>query len=70
MMNIDNDTISEWIEQSPMLQVVDENPESVYSVASLVVHDLYTRQDILQRSDNTESISVLRNHLPDFTEEE
>lgn len=70
MMNIDNDTISEWIEQSPMLQVVDENPESVYSVASLVVHDLYTRQDILQRSDNRESISVLRNHLPDFTEEE
>lgn len=70
MMNIDNDTISEWIEQSPMLQVVDESPESIYSVASLVVHDLYTRQDILQRSDNTESISVLRNHLPDFTEEE
>ena len=70
MMNIDNDTISEWIEQSPMLQVVDESPESIYSVASLVVHDLYTRQDILQRSDNTESISVLRNHLPDFNEEE
>ena len=70
MMNIDNETISEWIEQSPMIQVISESSESVYSVTSLVVHDLHTRQDILESENSQNSISVLRKHLSAFSEEE
>ncbi len=70
MMNLDDEILLQWVEQSPLMQVIDDGPESVYSVAAMVVNDLETRQQILESNDVDESILILSNHLSTFIEEE
>lgn len=70
MMNLDDEILLQWVEQSPLMQVIDDGAESVYSVAALVVNDLETRQQILESNDVDESILILSNHLSTFIEEE
>jgi len=70
MMNLDDEILLQWVEQSPLMQVIDDGAESVYSVAALVVNDLETRQQILECNDVDESILILSNHLSTFIEEE
>ena len=70
MLNIDIDMLDEWVKSTPMVQVVDSEPNSVYSVAALLVSDLEARQQILSKGNIEDAISELSHQIATSYEEE
>ena len=69
ILNLDGDLLFQWVNTSPIMEVIDENPNSVYSVTSLLVDDLETRQKILSYSNIDEIIAQLNIMFSSFEEE-
>ena len=57
LLNIDSEMLFDWVNSSPMIEVIDDNPNSVYSVASMLVDDLESRQLILESLDIDSAIN-------------
>jgi len=70
MLSIEEDMFDEWVKTTPMLQVVDNDPNSIYSVAALLIHDLEARQQILSNADIAGAITELSMQLALSFEEE
>ena len=70
MLNIDIDMLDEWVKSTPMVQVVDSEPNSVYSVAALLVSDLEARQQILSKGNIEDAIAELSYQIANSYEEE
>jgi Lon protease-like protein len=70
MLNIEGEVLERWVKETPMLQVIDSDPNSVYSVAALLVNDLEERQRILMAAGIAEAIAELTVQLDDSFEEE
>jgi Lon protease-like protein len=70
LLNIDGDMLFDWVNSSPIMDVIDNNPNSVYSVASLLIDDLESRQLILGSPDIDSAISELNLMFSSFGEEE
>ena len=70
MLNIEGELLERWVKETPMLQVIDSDPNSVYSVAALLVNDLEERQRILMAAGIAEAIAELTVQLDDSFEEE
>jgi len=70
MLNIEGELLERWVKENPMLQVIDSDPNSVYSVAALLVNDLEERQRMLMATGIAEAIAELAAQLDDSFEEE
>ncbi len=70
MLNIEGDVLEQWVKTTPMLQVVDNDPNSVYSVAALLVSDLESRQQILSKDDIDSTIGQLSHYISVSYDEE
>lgn len=70
LLNIDSEMLFDWVNSSPMIEVIDDNPNSVYSVASMLVDDLESRQLILESLDIDSAINELTLMFSSFGEEE
>jgi len=70
MLDIEEDMVDEWVKTTPMLQVVDSDPNSVYSVTTLLVNDLESRQQILSSEDIDAAITELSRQFAVSLEEE
>jgi len=70
MLNIEGELLERWVKETPMLQVIDSDPNSVYSVAALLVNDLEERQRMLMATGIAEAIAELAAQLDDSFEEE
>ena len=70
LLNIDGDMLFDWVNSSPIMEVIDDGPNSVYSVASSLVDDLESRQLILGSQDIDAAISELNLMFSSFGEEE
>ena len=70
LLNIDGDMLFDWVKSSPIMEVIDDSPNSAYSVASLLVDDLESRQLILGCTDIDSVISELTLMFSSFGEEE
>ena len=69
ILNLDGDQLFEWVKTSPIMEAIDDNPNSVYSVCSLLVDDLESRQKILSCSNIDEAIVQLQLMFSSFEEE-
>ena len=70
MLNIEGELLERWVKETPMLQVIDSDPNSVYSVAALLVNNLEERQRVLMAASIAEAIAELAVQLDDSFEEE
>ena len=70
MLNIEGDMLDEWVKNTPMVQVVDSDPNSVYSVTALLVSDLEARQQILSKGNIEDAIAELSHQIAISYEEE
>ena len=70
ILNVDDDHFSEWIEKSPVIKLIDDKPESIFTVSSLLFGDLDLRQEILETSDPEDILVILRLELDKLLSEE
>ena len=70
ILDMEKDMLERWVKTTPMLRVVNNDPNSVYSVASLLIHDLEGRQQILSNDDIAGAITELSIQLVGYFEEE
>ena len=70
MLEISEDMLGDWVKTTPMLQVIDSDPNSLYSVTALLVNELESRQRVLARDDIDAAIAELAQQLTFFDEEE
>ena len=70
LLKIDGDMLFDWVKSSPIMEVIDGNPNSAYSVASLLVDDIESRQLILECTGIDSVISELTLMFSTFGEEE
>lgn len=70
VLNLEDDVLEEWVKSTPMLQVAASDPNSVYSIAALLVSDLEARQQILSKDAIDDAITELSHHAASFFEEE
>ena len=70
LLKIDGDMLFDWVKSSPIMEVIDGNPNSAYSVASLLVDDIESRQLILECTGIDSVISELTMMFSTFGEEE
>ena len=70
MLEISEDMLGDWVKTTPMLQVIDSDPNSIYSVTALLVNELESRQRVLARDDIDAAIAELAQQLTFFDEEE
>jgi len=69
ILNLDGELLYEWVQTSPIMEVIDNNPNSVYSVSSLLVDDLESKQTILSSDNHDEAITQLQRMFSSFEEE-
>ena len=70
ILKVDDDTFTNWIETSPIMDLIDDKPESIFAVSGLLLGDLELRQEILEAKDVQEIMLLLNNELGKFSEEE
>jgi len=70
ILNVDDDHFAEWIEKSPVMGLIDDKPESIFSVSALLFGDLDLRQEILETKDPQDVLALLSSELNKFGEEE
>jgi Lon protease-like protein len=70
MLDIEGEVLEKWVQETPLLQGIDSDPNSVYSIATLLVNGLEERQRILMATSIAEAIAELAVQLDDSFEEE
>ena len=70
ILNVDDESFTEWIEKSPVMGLIDDKPESIFSVSALLFGDLDLRQEILETKDPQDVLALLSSELNKFGEEE
>jgi|TARA_B100001758_G_C18323850_1_gene564749 Lon protease-like protein len=70
ILNVDDESFAEWIEKSPVMGLIDDKPESIFSVSALLFGDLDLRQEILETKDPQDVLALLSSELNKFGEEE
>lgn len=70
LLSIKNDDVEDWVEQAPVMELIDDDGDTVFVVAALLVSDLNTKQQILESESIDEAVDLLNNHLNVFLEEE
>lgn len=70
LLSIEDDSVQEWIQQAPVMEVIDSDRDTAFAVTALLISDLDTKQRILSSEGIDEAINHLNNHLNAFLEEE
>ena len=70
ILNVDDDHFAEWIDKSPVMELIDDSPESIFAVSALLFGDLDLRQEILETTDPEDVLNILRLELKKFNSEE
>ena len=61
---------TEWIETSPVMQLVDDDPDSIFLVAALMIGELDVRQSLLESSNVEKALEVINSELYKFEDEQ
>lgn len=69
VLRIDEQTLDSWVSER-VDHVIDEDPNSVYTVAALVLDGLEARQQVLASADQEEALAELMHQLSTRYEEE
>ena len=70
LLSIDDESAQEWVQQAPVMELIDDDGDTVFAVTALLVSDLETKQQILRSEGIDEAINHLNDHLNAFLEEE
>ena len=70
ILKVDDETFSNWIQSSPIMDAINEEPGSVFAVSAMLMGDLDLRQEILEAKDVDAVMSLLHKELEKFSEEE
>jgi len=70
ILKIDEETFTNWIQSSPIMDLIDEKPDAVFAVSGMLLGDLDIRQEILEAKDTEEVMILLHKELEKFSEEE
>lgn len=70
LLSIEDDSVQEWIQQAPVMEVIDSDRDTAFAVTALLISDLDTKQRILSSAGIDEAIRHLNDHLNAFLEEE
>ena len=70
LLSIDDELVQEWVQQAPVMELIDDDGDTVFAVTALLVSDLDTKQRILSSEGIDEAINHLNDHLNAFLEEE
>lgn len=70
LLSIENEEVEDWVQQAPVMELIDNDADTVFVVSALLVSDLDTKQQILASENIDEAINHLNNHLNAFLEEE
>ena len=66
MLNIDEDTLDDWISISPISTIITNDGESVNHLTGMLVNDLEIRQTILSSTSVEEAVEEIVEHFSDF----
>ena len=66
MLNIDEDTLDDWISISPISTIITNDGESVNHLTGMLVNDLEIRQTILSSTSVEEAVQEIVDHFSDF----
>ena len=69
VLRVEDDLLTEWIETSPVMQLVDDDPDSIFLVAALMIGELDVRQSLLESSNVEKALEVINSELYKFEEE-
>ncbi len=70
ILRVDDETFSNWIQNSPIIGLINDQPESIYVVSAMLMGDLDLRQEILEAESIDEVMNILSMELEKFSEEE
>ena len=70
ILKVDDETFTNLIESSTIMDLIDEKPDSIFAVSGMLLGDLDIRQEILEAKDTEEVMELLHMELAKFTEEE
>ena len=70
LLNVDDEHFAEWIDKSPVMELIDDSPESIFAVSALLFGDLDLRQEILETTEPEDVLKILRLELKKFSSEE
>ena len=70
ILRVDDDAISSWISTSPIMELIDDSPDSIFAVSAMLLGDLELRQQILEANSTEEVLLLLEDELSKFSEEE
>jgi hypothetical protein len=69
VLRIDEQVLDSWVAER-VEHVIDEDPNSVFTVAALVLNGLESKQQILASADEEEALAELMHQLSAVYEEE
>ena len=70
LLNVDDEHFAEWIDKSPVMELIDDSPESIFAVSALLFGDLDLREEILETTEPEDVLKILRLELKKFSSEE
>ena len=70
ILRVDDDAFSSWIATSPIMELIDDSPDSIFAVSAMLLGDLELRQQILEAKSTEEVLVLLNDELSKFSEEE
>ena len=70
ILRVDDETFTNWIESSPIMDLIDEKPDAIFAVSGMLLGDLDIRQEILEAKDVDGVMVLLHKELEKFSEEE
>ena len=70
ILRVDDDAFSSWISTSPIMELIDDSPDSIFAVSAMLLGDLDLRQQILEANSTEEVLVLLNDELSKFSEEE
>jgi len=70
ILRVDDETFSNWIQNSPIIGLINDQPESIYVVSAMLMGDLDLRQEILEAESIDEVMNILSMEIEKFSEEE
>ena len=70
ILRVDDETFTNWIESSPIMDLIDEKQDAIFAVSGMLLGDLDIRQEILEMKDTEEVMELLHMELDKFSEEE
>ena len=70
ILKVDDETFTNWIQTSPIMDLIDNKPDSIFAVSSMLLGDLDLRQEILEAQTVEDVLLLLHGELDKFSEEE